>query len=115
MQTLARRVALLDRVGSMIGPASREPVWHPRNDPERRRWTVMAQPVSGARPPGPKDHRWLILVIVAIAQLMVVRDATIVNIALPSAQLALGFPNADRQWIVTAYALSFGGLLLLGG
>jgi EmrB/QacA subfamily drug resistance transporter len=75
----------------------------------------MAQPVSGARPPVPKDHRWLILVIVAIAQLMVVLDATIVNIALPSAQLALGFPNADRQWIVTAYALSFGGLLLLGG
>lgn len=42
-------------------------------------------------------------------------DATVVNIALPSAQRALGFPNADRQWIVTAYALAFGGLLLLGG
>ncbi len=61
------------------------------------------------------DHRWLILVIVAIAQLMVVLDATIVNIALPSAQHALGFPNSDRQWVVTAYALAFGSLLLLGG
>ena len=75
----------------------------------------MAQPVSGARPPASADHRWLVLVIVAIAQLMVVLDATVVNIALPSAQRALGFPNADRQWIVTAYALAFGGLLLLGG
>jgi EmrB/QacA subfamily drug resistance transporter len=63
----------------------------------------------------PGDHRWLILVIVAIAQLMVVLDATVVNIALPSAQHALAFPNSDRQWVVTAYALAFGSLLLLGG
>jgi EmrB/QacA subfamily drug resistance transporter len=63
----------------------------------------------------PGDRRWLVLVIVAIAQLMVVLDATIVNIALPSAQRALGFPNSDRQWIVTAYALAFGSLLLVGG
>src|SRR5258708_4435927 len=61
------------------------------------------------------DHRWLILVIVAIAQLMVVLDATVVNIALPSAQHALGFPNSERQWVVTAYALAFGSLLLVGG
>ena len=61
------------------------------------------------------DRRWLVLVIVAIAQLMVVLDATIVNIALPSAQRALGFPNSDRQWVVTAYALAFGSLLLVGG
>jgi len=61
------------------------------------------------------DHRWLILVVVAIAQLMVILDATIVNIALPSAQRSLGFPNSDRQWVVTAYALAFGSLLLLGG
>src|SRR6201988_1703393 len=61
------------------------------------------------------DHRWLVLVIVAVAQLMVVLDATVVNIALPSAQHALGFPNGDRQWVVTAYALSFGSLLLVGG
>jgi EmrB/QacA subfamily drug resistance transporter len=64
---------------------------------------------------GASDHRWLVLVIVAIAQLMVVLDATVVNIALPSAQHALGFPNSDRQWVVTAYALAFGSLLLLGG
>jgi EmrB/QacA subfamily drug resistance transporter len=58
---------------------------------------------------------WLILAVVALAQLMVVLDATIVNIALPSAQDALGFSDASRQWIITAYALSFGSLLLLGG
>jgi EmrB/QacA subfamily drug resistance transporter len=63
----------------------------------------------------PGDRRWLVLVVVAIAQLMVVLDATIVNIALPSAQRALGFPNSDRQWVVTAYALAFGSLLLVGG
>jgi MFS family permease len=59
--------------------------------------------------------RWWILGVVGLAQLMVVLDATIVNIALPSAQRALGFSNADRQWIVTAYSLAFGGLLLVGG
>jgi MFS family permease len=59
--------------------------------------------------------RWTILGILAIAQLMVVLDSTIVNIALPSAQRALHFANSDRQWIVTAYALAFGSLLLLGG
>jgi len=63
----------------------------------------------------PADRRWLVLIVVAIAQLMVVLDATIVNIALPSAQRALGFPNSDRQWVVTAYALAFGSLLLVGG
>ncbi|MBE7188923.1 MFS transporter [Jatrophihabitans endophyticus] len=61
------------------------------------------------------DHRWLVLVVVSIAQLMVVLDATVVNIALPSAQHDLGFSNNDRQWVVTAYALAFGSLLLLGG
>ena len=61
------------------------------------------------------NRRWWILAVVAIAQLMVVLDATVVNIALPSAQKALAFSTADRQWIVTGYALSFGSLLLLGG
>jgi EmrB/QacA subfamily drug resistance transporter len=60
-------------------------------------------------------NRWKILAILGIAQLMVVLDATIVNIALPSAQKALHFTNDNRQWIVTAYALAFGSLLLLGG
>jgi EmrB/QacA subfamily drug resistance transporter len=60
-------------------------------------------------------RRWWVLGVVGLAQLMVILDATIVNIALPSAQHALGFSNADRQWVVTAYSLAFGGLLLLGG
>jgi EmrB/QacA subfamily drug resistance transporter len=61
------------------------------------------------------ERRWAILAILGIAQLMVVLDATIVNIALPSAQKALHFTNDNRQWIVTAYSLAFGSLLLLGG
>ena len=61
------------------------------------------------------DRRWWILGVLGIAQLMVILDGTIVNIALPSAQHALHFSNADRQWIVTAYSLAFGSLLLLGG
>ncbi|MEU6406363.1 MFS transporter [Streptomyces sp. NPDC046985] len=60
-------------------------------------------------------HRWWALVVIALAQLMVVLDATIVNIALPSAQHALHMSDANRQWVVTAYTLAFGGLLLLGG
>src|SRR5918995_1216615 len=60
-------------------------------------------------------RRWAILAVLGIAQLMVVLDATIVNIALPSAQADLAFSDDSRQWIVTAYALSFGSLLLLGG
>jgi EmrB/QacA subfamily drug resistance transporter len=60
-------------------------------------------------------RRWLILVVIGLAQLMVVLDATVVNIALPSAQDDLGFSNDARQWVVTAYALAFGSLLLLGG
>ena len=60
-------------------------------------------------------RRWFILGIIGLAQLMIVLDVTIVNIALPDAQKALGFSNGDRQWIVTAYSLAFGGLLLFGG
>jgi EmrB/QacA subfamily drug resistance transporter len=62
-----------------------------------------------------QSRRWLIFGVVALAQLMVVLDATVVNIALPSAQQALHFSIGDRQWVVTAYALAFGSLLLLGG
>jgi EmrB/QacA subfamily drug resistance transporter len=68
-------------------------------------------PVAGAT----SASRWWVLGVVGLAQLMVVLDATIVNIALPSAQHALAFSNADRQWIVTGYSLGFGALLLLGG
>ena len=69
---------------------------------------------------GPADaqsdrHRWLILGVIALAQLMIVLDATIMNIALPTAQRDLHFTIVDRQWVVTAYALTFGSLLLLGG
>jgi EmrB/QacA subfamily drug resistance transporter len=75
-----------------------------------------------AGPPGQEGHgavhakhRWWALGVIGLAQLMVVLDATIVNIALPSAQTALHFNNDGRQWIVTAYSLAFGSLLLLGG
>ncbi len=60
-------------------------------------------------------RRWRALAFIALAQLMVVLDGTIVNIALPSAQRDLGISDANRQWVVTAYALAFGGLLLFGG
>ena len=61
------------------------------------------------------QRRWSILAMLGVAQLMVVLDATIVNIALPSAQRSLGFTEDQRQWVVTAYALAFGSLLLVGG
>jgi EmrB/QacA subfamily drug resistance transporter len=65
---------------------------------------------------GPGDRRrWLILGVIGLAQLMVVLDVTVMNIALPSAQRALHFTTVDRQWVVTAYTLAFGSLLLLGG
>src|ERR1700734_2058305 len=78
--------------------------------------TRQAGDATAATPGTTADpRRWLILAVVALAQLMVVLDATIVNIALPSAQHALRFSNIERQWVVTAYALAFGSLLLLGG
>ncbi|WP_330339441.1 MFS transporter [Streptomyces sp. NBC_00557] len=69
----------------------------------------------GAVAPRGDANRWKALVFIALAQLMVVLDATIVNIALPSAQTDLGISDGNRQWVVTAYALAFGGLLLFGG
>ena len=60
-------------------------------------------------------RRWLLLWVIGLAQLMVVLDLTVMNIALPSAQHALHFSTVDRQWVLTAYTLSFGSLLLLGG
>uniref|UniRef100_UPI001EF54200 MFS transporter n=1 Tax=Frankia sp. CiP3 TaxID=2880971 RepID=UPI001EF54200 len=71
---------------------------------------------SGTEPgSAPDPRRWLALGIIAVAQLMVVLDASIVNIAMPKAQSDLHISTADRQWIITAYTLAFGGLLLLGG
>jgi MFS family permease len=70
---------------------------------------------SAATQPELVTRRWAVLALLGVAQLMVVLDVTIVNVALPSAQRALGFSTDSRQWIVTAYALAFGSLLLLGG
>jgi EmrB/QacA subfamily drug resistance transporter len=70
-------------------------------------------PASQAGQPDPR--RWFVLGVVGLAQLMIVLDLTIMNIALPSAQRALHFSNVDRQWVITAYALTFGSLLLFGG
>ncbi|NMN95925.1 MFS transporter [Antrihabitans stalactiti] len=64
---------------------------------------------------GSHAARWWVLGVLGLSQLMVVLDATVVNIALPAAQHSLGFSDANRQWVVTAYALAFGSLLLLGG
>src|SRR5580765_3640270 len=64
---------------------------------------------------GQDRRRWALLVAIGLAQLMVVLDLTVMNIALPSAQGALHFSTVDRQWVVTAYTLAFGSLLLLGG
>ena len=74
-------------------------------------------PVSsnGSAPTIAASRRWWTLSVVALAQLMVVLDSTVVNIALPSAQADLGFSDGQRQWIITAYSLAFGSLLLLGG
>ena len=79
--------------------------------------TTLAPPDELAMTEGESNHsmRWWILAVLGVAQLMVILDNTIVNIALPTAQHDLGFSNADRQWIVTAYSLAFGSLLLLGG
>jgi EmrB/QacA subfamily drug resistance transporter len=83
----------------------------------------MTTPPSGSAGPSTLDtgrdkapaNRWLVLAIVALAQLTVVLDGTIVNIALPQAQLELAMSDSDRSWVVTLYALTFGALLLLGG
>jgi len=76
---------------------------------------TIPAPSSATSTPVPHSRRWWTLSVVALAQLMVVLDSTVVNIALPSAQADLGFSNGDRQWIVTAYSLAFASLLLLGG
>ena len=60
-------------------------------------------------------NRWFVLSLVAFAQFMVVLDATITNVALPSIQTSLHFSSTDLQWVINAYTLLFGGFLLLGG
>ncbi|NUR06673.1 MAG: MFS transporter, partial [Nocardioidaceae bacterium] len=76
--------------------------------------TQTPTPATTAAAPA-RDTRWVALVVIAVAQLMVALDATIVNIALPTTQAALGFDDAQRAWVVTAYTCTLAGLLLLGG
>ena len=71
--------------------------------------------MSDTATPATDRRRWITLVVVGLAQLMVVLDATVVNIALPSAQADLAFSDGQRQWVITAYSLAFASLLLLGG
>lgn len=75
--------------------------------------TTDSSPTTTGVPVDPR--RWWALAAVATAQLMVGLDLTIMNIALPSAQRDLGFADSDRQWVITAFALGYGGLLLVGG
>src|SRR6201984_686538 len=72
----------------------------------------MSDAISTASAP---DRRCLILGVIGLGQVMVIMSLTVMNIALLSAQQALHFSTADRQWVVTAYTLAFGSLLLLGG
>ena len=81
---------------------------------ETRSTTARAAAPGGVAAGGPR-HLGLALLVLAAAQLMVVLDATIVNVALPHIQRALGFSGSGLEWVVNAYALTFGGLLLLGG
>ena len=80
--------------------------------------TPVTRGEEGGAPAHENPHhaqRWLILAVIGLAQLMIVLDVTIVNIALPDAQKSLHFTDGNRQWIVTAYSLAFGSLLLLFG
>lgn len=90
-------------------------------DPVPRDVLPPASPITSEAPAlghaEARQHRlrWVVLAVLALAQLTIVLDSTVVNIALPSAQTALHFTDNNRQWIITAYSLSFGSLLLLGG
>ena len=77
--------------------------------------TDSIEPPIHLNPREADPKRWAALAVIAVAQLMVVLDASIVTIALPSAQRSLHISTDNRQWMVTAYTLAFGGLLLLGG
>src|SRR6188472_3013170 len=73
------------------------------------------RPMNAQSPAPPFSGRWRALGVIAVAQLLTALDATIVNIALPTAQRDLGFGDGPRQWVITAYTLTFAGLLLIGG
>ncbi|MCX4586331.1 MFS transporter [Streptomyces sp. NBC_01481] len=98
---------------SGAGSASDPPDYAPTTRSER---SESGRAASPSAPAGGRDHRLgLALLVIATAQLMVVLDATIVNVALPDIQQALGFSGSGLEWVVNAYAVTFGGLLLLGG
>src|ERR1700689_1669097 len=99
--------------GTYRTEAPKSPIaWMPSMGRSER---IGVSPVTAAAGSASGDRRWAVLALLGVAQLMVVLDATIVNIALPSAQHDLGFSTDSRQWVITAYALAFGSLLLLGG
>ncbi|HEY0577015.1 MAG TPA: MFS transporter, partial [Pseudonocardia sp.] len=75
----------------------------------------MHCPAGTEAGPAGSATRWAALVFLALAQLMIALDVTIMSVALPSVQANLGFADADRQWVITGYTLAFGALLLLGG
>jgi len=77
--------------------------------------SMAARAQAGPADPGRQRSLGLALLVIATAQLMVVVDSTIVNVALAPIQRALGFSGSGPEWVVNAYALAFGGLLLLGG
>ena len=77
--------------------------------------TVETARALAARQAAPDRKRWLAMAVIAVAQLLIVLDATVVTIALPTAQAGTNISEANRQWALTAYTLAFGGLLLLGG
>src|SRR5262245_23112784 len=83
---------------------------------ETERTLVSGERAPQRRPgPAPRRRPWTVLVLLSVAQFMVILDATVVNVALPSIGRALHFAPGDLQWVVTAYVLFSGGLVLLGG
>src|SRR4029450_8188076 len=93
------------------GPYAQNPET-PRKRTPRRRNEIPAQPPTAATD---DRSRWMALFVLCVGVLMIVLDATVVNVALPSIQSDLGFSQADLAWVVNAYLIAFGGLLLLAG
>ncbi|MFE6777425.1 MFS transporter [Streptomyces sp. NPDC057702] len=96
--------------------SDREPGGSPEPEPAPGAHAAATTASATTAPPAnAHPRRWLALLFVGLAQLMIVLDITIVNIALPSAQQDLHISAGDRQWVITAYTLAFGSLLLFGG
>ncbi len=77
--------------------------------------TTAAAPTSAAAPAADDRSRWIALYVLCVGMLMIVLDVTVVNVALPSIQMDLGFSQSSLAWVVNAYLIAFGGLLLLAG